>query len=193
MEHEMKQAARGREKLMAYEDALSRVLESVTWKLAVRSVAVEQGLGRVLREDVKAGLDIPPFDKSAMDGYAVMAADTRGAAEGAPVTLRVIEDLPAGKSPRRRVSAGSAARIMTGAPLPAGADAVVMVEQTERDDAAGAVKIFKEVEPRENAGKAGGRARWCCARARGSARPRWECWRRWERRGSRYRRGRAWP
>ncbi|HUT52805.1 MAG TPA: gephyrin-like molybdotransferase Glp [bacterium] len=151
----MKKEIRGQEKLMRYEDALSRVLGSVTRKLAVESVAVEQSLGRVLREDVRAGFNIPPFDKSAMDGYAVRARDTRGAAEDAPVTLRVIEDLPAGKSPRRKITAGHAARIMTGAPRPAGADAVVMVEQTERDDAAGAVRIFREVKPGENAGQAG--------------------------------------
>lgn len=151
----MKGESRGKKKLMRYEDALSRVLTSVTWKLPPESVAVELSLGRVLREEVKASFHIPPFDKSAMDGYAVRARDTQGASEQRPAVLKVIEELPAGKNPRRKIEKGQAARIMTGAPLPAGADAVVMVESTERDDIAGAVRVFKGVTPGENAGQAG--------------------------------------
>src|SRR5579883_2120752 len=85
-------------------------------------------LGRVLAEDVRADLDSPPFTKSLMDGYAVRAADVAGGG----VELRVVEEVPAGKPPARRVGPGEAVRLFTGAPVPDGADAVVMQEKTER-------------------------------------------------------------
>src|SRR5690606_11650406 len=74
-------------------------------------------------------LDLPPFDNSAMDGYAVRAQDTASA----PVTLRVVDDIPAGRAPTREIQIGETARIMTGAPMPTGADAVVPVELTGAD------------------------------------------------------------
>jgi molybdopterin molybdotransferase len=87
-------------------------------------------LGRVLAEDVVSDLDMPPYDKAMMDGYAVLAADLP---EGRG-SLPVIEEITAGQTPRRTVGAGQAARIMTGAPMPPGADAVVIVEQTRMLD-----------------------------------------------------------
>ena len=75
---------------------------------------------------------MPPFANTAMDGYAVRAADTEGASADAPVSLRVVDELPAGHTPTTPVGAGEAIRIMTGAPMPDGADAIVMVERTER-------------------------------------------------------------
>jgi len=145
----------GKEKLWPFEEALARLLDSITWNLGTEPVLVMEALGRVLREEVKARFNIPPFDKSAMDGYAVRAADTRGARDESPAVLKVMEDVPAGKAPQKRILVGQASRIMTGAPLPSGADAVVMVEVTERDNAAKAVRIFKGVEPGENVGMAG--------------------------------------
>ncbi|MCX6356666.1 MAG: molybdopterin molybdotransferase MoeA, partial [Candidatus Aureabacteria bacterium] len=94
-------------------------------------VPLEDALGLVLSKSVSAPNDIPPFTNSAMDGYAVRAADTRAASPRTPVALRVIEDVPAGRVPRRAVMRGNAARIMTGAPLPKGADAVLQVEYAE--------------------------------------------------------------
>ena len=92
----------------------------------IEEVSLEISLGRVLAEDVRANRDLPPCDVSAMDGFAVRSADlTRGCA-----TLKVIDDLKAGDRPSRTISAGECARIMTGAPTPPGADAVVRVEDT---------------------------------------------------------------
>jgi molybdopterin molybdotransferase len=88
-----------------------------------------------------------------MDGYAVKAADTRPAEAGRPVKIEVVEDLPAGRISHKALSSGQAVRIMTGAPLPRGADAVVMVEDTEK--AASLVKIFRAVSPGDNIGRAG--------------------------------------
>ncbi|HKB06044.1 MAG TPA: gephyrin-like molybdotransferase Glp, partial [Gemmataceae bacterium] len=83
-------------------------------------------LGRVLAEDVASDIDSPPYDKSIMDGYAVRSADVQG-----PVSLTVIEEIAAGRTPTKPVGAGQASRIMTGAPIPDGADAVVPHEETE--------------------------------------------------------------
>src|SRR3954454_17248308 len=88
-------------------------------------------LGRVLAEDVAADLDLPPFDKALMDGYAVRSSDL-AAGRG---TLDVVEEITAGRTPLRALAAWQASRIMTGAPLPAGAGAVVVVEHTRlRED-----------------------------------------------------------
>ena len=102
------------------------ILESVRL-LAAESAGLEQSLGRVLAEDVRANRDIPPYDVSAMDGYAVRSADLANV----PVTLEIIEDIKAGDMPGKTVQAGRCARIMTGAPVPQGADAVIRVEDTE--------------------------------------------------------------
>ena len=96
-------------------------------RLRPRRVPVAEALGLALAEAVKARHDLPPFANSAMDGYAVIAQDVAAT----PVTLRVLEDVPAGSVPTERVIPGTAIKIMTGAPLPAGADAVVQVEDTE--------------------------------------------------------------
>lgn len=106
-------------------DAQQCILESVK-TLGAEQVRLEQSLGRVLAEDVRANRDLPPYDVSAMDGYAVRSADLARV----PATLSVIEDIKAGDMPDKTVHAGQCARIMTGAPLPNGADAVIRVEDT---------------------------------------------------------------
>lgn len=111
-------------------DALARVLHGAT-PLGTEQVALLDALGRVLAADVVADTDTPPFRNSAMDGYAVRAADTGGASADHPVELAVIADAPAGYAPRASVSPGTAIRIMTGAPLPPGADTVVRFEDTD--------------------------------------------------------------
>ncbi|OGT00794.1 MAG: molybdenum cofactor biosynthesis protein [Gallionellales bacterium RIFCSPLOWO2_12_FULL_59_22] len=102
------------------------VLESVA-VFGPEPVKLEQSLGRVLAEEVRANRDQPPYDISAMDGYALRSADLTNA----PATLEIIEDIKAGDMPSRALAAGQCARIMTGAPIPQGADAVIRVEDTE--------------------------------------------------------------
>ncbi|GHF73679.1 molybdopterin molybdotransferase [Amycolatopsis bartoniae] len=101
--------------------------------------------GLVLAEDVLAGVSLPPFDNSAMDGYAVRAADVAGASADSPVELPVGEDIPAGRIDVPDLPPGTAHRIMTGAPLPPGADSVVMVERT--DGGVERVRVFEPVAP----------------------------------------------
>jgi len=96
-------------------------------------IAAADARGLVLAQDVVATELVPPFANTGMDGYAVRAADTGGASESAPVRLAVVDELPAGRAPERDVGDGEAIRIMTGAPIPEGADAIVMVERTHRD------------------------------------------------------------
>jgi molybdopterin molybdotransferase len=122
------------DRLLTVEEAVERVLAAVApaAPLPMEWLPTASALGRVLAEPVVAATSLPPWDNSAMDGYAVVAASTAGASETAPVRLDVIGDVAAGSDPDAagRVAAGLAARIATGAPLPPGADAVVPVEAT---------------------------------------------------------------
>ena len=103
----------------------------ITPARAGRACALADALGLVLAEDVVAPLSLPGFDNSAMDGYAVVADDIAGASDGQPVMLPVAEDIPAGRTDPLTLKPGTAHRIMTGAPLPSGATAVVPVEVTD--------------------------------------------------------------
>lgn len=125
--------------MISVEDARAAVLEGVR-ALPDEQVALPDALGRVLADDVTADMDVAPFDNSAMDGYAVIAADLEGATPETPVVLRVLDHITAGAVSTRTIERGTASRIMTGAPLPPGADAVVRIEVTrglEADGGAG--------------------------------------------------------
>lgn len=115
--------------MISVDEALTTVLDAVR-PLGVERVALLRALGRVLAQEVHSPRDIPGFDNSAMDGYAVRSADIVGAGAHHPVLLAVTETIPAGTMPTREVQAGQAARTMTGAPIARGADTIVPVEQT---------------------------------------------------------------
>src|ERR1700674_1765658 len=117
-------------------------------------LALAEAGGRVAAADVAATIDVPPFARSAMDGYAVAAADTREATRGAPIRLRIVDRIHTGQLPRNRIDAGACAEIATGAPLPGGREAVVMVEETARVEE-GRVGIFAGVSPGQNVGRRG--------------------------------------
>jgi molybdopterin molybdotransferase len=110
-------------------EALAAILAEID-VLPAETVPLLEGLDRILAEPIVAQDNLPPFANSAMDGYAVRAADLAGASRAAPVTLVVIGDIAAGTAPMQAVTAGTAMRIMTGAPLPPGADAIVPVEHS---------------------------------------------------------------
>ncbi|MBV8336136.1 MAG: molybdopterin molybdotransferase MoeA, partial [Alphaproteobacteria bacterium] len=114
--------------MISVEEALSRLIEPLT-PLSPEQISLVDGLGRVLAEDVAARRTQPPFAVSAMDGYAVRAEDLREI----PVDLRIVAEVPAGAGFGGHVGAGEAARIFTGAPLPAGTDTIVIQEDTARD------------------------------------------------------------
>ena len=116
--------------LLPVKDALNRILSDFA-PLPFEPVDLFSAAGRVLAQDVVSAFDLPPFDNSSMDGFALHAADRPTASDGLPLLLKVIGDIPAGVQPTLRLQPGQTARIMTGAPLPAGADCVVPVEDTD--------------------------------------------------------------
>lgn len=116
--------------MISVEEALEKVLSYVE-VLEPERKPILDCLGQVLAEDVYSNINIPPLDNSAMDGYALRAEDTRGASESSPKYLVVVGEIAAGSMPTKEVRSGTAIRIMTGAPLPEGADAVVRFEDTD--------------------------------------------------------------
>ena len=119
--------------MLSIENAVSHIYSTIR-TLEPRRLGLADLLGLVLAEDIVAAEDLPSFANSAMDGYAVAADDTAGASGESPRVLKVLEDIPAGHWPSATLAPGCAMRIMTGAPLPEGADAVVRVEWTQRGE-----------------------------------------------------------
>ena len=145
--------------MIPLEEAQNSILATVP-RLPGAMVALADALGLVTVEDLTATEPIPPFANTGVDGYAVRAADTAGATPESPVRLRVVDELPAGKAPTVPVKPGEAIRIMTGAPAPEGADAIVMVEDTaaegDRGGGAETVVIRREARPGDHVRPAGG-------------------------------------
>ena len=146
--------------LLPVKDALERILSSFQ-TLPKTYIPLDRTVGRILAEDIKSNSDLPPFDNSSMDGFALLASDVTQAGATTPIILGVVDDIPAGKMPTKHLSTGEAARIMTGAPLPIGADAVVPVEETDFNNRAPGtalpekVKIFKAANLGANIRKRG--------------------------------------
>src|SRR5688572_30303534 len=116
------------------EEARRHLREGVAPIERTERVALLQAEGRVSAADVSSTIDVPPFARSAMDGYAVIAADAQGASRSSPARLRIADRVYTGQVSGTRVTQGTCTEIATGAPLPEGADAVVMVEETARHD-----------------------------------------------------------
>jgi molybdopterin molybdotransferase len=130
---------------------IDRVGEPIT---RTETIAIENANNRVVAKEVIASSDVPPFSRAAMDGYAVRALDTQGASRAHPRSLRHVATLYTGQVSRTPVHEGECIEIATGAPLPGGADAVVIVEETDAD-ADGHVRVYVEVKPQQNVGKQG--------------------------------------
>ncbi|OGO69565.1 MAG: hypothetical protein A2Z37_15665 [Chloroflexi bacterium RBG_19FT_COMBO_62_14] len=131
--------------MLSVSEARDRLLAGLT-PLDRQVVRIDESLNRVLAEEVRASIALPPFDNSAMDGYAVRAADVGTATIGKPVILEVSGDIPAGIVEARALTPGAAMRIMTGAMLPDGADAVVPVESTTSPSAMSGVELPERIE-----------------------------------------------
>ena len=115
-------------------DEARRILHEAAVPIArTESLPLANLFGRVLAETLVADHDVPPFARSAMDGYAIVASDVASASADAPVTLRLMDAVYTGSLPTQAVARGTCIGIATGAPIPAGADAVVMVESTSRE------------------------------------------------------------
>lgn len=139
--------------MIKVEEALKVVLKTIK-RLSAEEIKFTEALDRVAAEDIYAVRDIPQLDNSAMDGYALKAADTVGASKKHPLALKVVEALKAGDISKKVLIRYQAIRIMTGAPVPRGADTVVKVEDTQREGG-DRVRIFQEASLGENIRKAG--------------------------------------
>jgi len=141
--------------MLSVSEARRRVLEYFA-PVEVVSVPLGRAAGWVLAVEIHAPMDLPPFSNSSMDGFALRTADSQGATPEAPAILKVIADIPAGQTSQVQVGPGQAVRIMTGAPLPAGSDAVIPVEDTDFHhrqagiSAPPQVQLFRPVKVGEN-------------------------------------------
>jgi molybdopterin molybdotransferase len=148
--------------MLSVEEALQKILAEVN-VLEAETAPIMETLGQVLAEDIISDINVPPLNNSAMDGFAVRSEDTRGASEKTPITLKVIDTVFAGGISKKEVVPGTAIRIMTGAPIPSGADSVIQFEDTDdqknKDAAsnqrAGQVTIYAETKPGQNVRLAG--------------------------------------
>jgi putative molybdopterin biosynthesis protein len=142
-------------KLLSLEDARRLVFDQARRRdLGIEEILLGEATGAVLAEDIVAPMDIPPFDRSTVDGYAVRAEDTFGAEENRPILLKIVGAVPIGELPIVKVGRKEAVGIVTGAPVPKGADAVVMVEDTEK--LSDCVRVFAAVPKYGNMMRAGG-------------------------------------
>ncbi|MEZ4666655.1 MAG: molybdopterin molybdotransferase MoeA [Anaerolineae bacterium] len=138
--------------LLSVDDAIAQILERFS-PLPAEEVTLATSLGRILANDIVAAENIPPFANSSMDGFALRAEDIVLASENNPIQLSLVMDIPAGKSPKKSIKAGQAARIMTGAAIPDGANAVVPVESTDsawsvgdRISLPGTIRVFRSLK-----------------------------------------------
>jgi len=136
------------------DEALTLILDAALPVTRTERIPLADALGRVVATPPSAAIDVPPFDRAAMDGFAVRAEDTFGAGRYEPKILRCIEKVYTGQVPTRAVGPGECIEIATGAPMPAGADATVMVEETERTPGADhEIRILTPVYPRQHVGR----------------------------------------
>ena len=137
---------------ISLEEAREFLFQSLVPIERIERVPLSESHGRVIAHAVTSKVDVPPFDRAAMDGYAVIAEDTFGAGSYDPRTLHCIERVFTGQVPTRALSRGECIEIATGAPLPVGADAVVMVEETEKE-ADDRIRVLTPVYPRQHVGR----------------------------------------
>ncbi|MCX8204954.1 MAG: molybdopterin-binding protein [Candidatus Nezhaarchaeota archaeon] len=143
-------------KLLSAREALLRLLDGLQYKPRTERVELSEALGRVLGVDVVSPIDLPPFDRSAVDGYAVKAQDTFGAGEEKPLRLKLALRVPVGRPPPGAIKPGECAYVATGSMMPEGSNAVVMVEYTK--ELGEWVEVRRPVAPGENVVKRGSEA-----------------------------------
>ena len=139
--------------LISYQKAKEVVDSHIQPITRTELVPIDDAVNRVLAEDLVAKMNVPPFNRASMDGYAVKAKDTFGAGQFKPKLLKIVGEIHAGEKSTNKIKTGECLQISTGAMMPDGADAVMMVEDTEREG--NEVKIFKSVTPGSNIGKMG--------------------------------------
>jgi len=147
---------KGFKRLIGVSEALEKLRKAVTHRIReVEEIELMDSLGRICAEDVKAMMDIPPYDRSAVDGYAIIAEDVFGASPMNPIKLKLVDRILAGTDPSTipRIERGEAVEIMTGAPIPSNANAVVMAEDVKAVE--GGIEVMKPVHPYQNVSRRG--------------------------------------
>jgi molybdenum cofactor synthesis domain-containing protein len=139
--------------LISYQEAKDIIDRHIHPITRTEAVPIDDAVNRVLAEDLVAVMNVPPFNRAAMDGYAVKAKDTFGAGQFKPKVFKMIGEIHAGESPDKQINNGECLQISTGAVMPGGANAVIMVEDTEREG--NDIKVFKSITPGSNVGKMG--------------------------------------
>jgi molybdopterin molybdotransferase len=139
--------------LISYHQASEIIDRNIHPVTRTELIPIDDAVNRVLVEDLTAQMNVPPFNRSAMDGYALKHEDTFGAGQFKPKTFNIVGDIHAGDNPVYMIQSGECMQISTGAVMPEGADAVMMVEDTEREGSQ--VKVFKSLTPGANIGKMG--------------------------------------
>ena len=139
--------------LISLEDAMRRMEMNLIPISRTEEVALDDSSGRVLAKDIIAEIDVPSFDRSAMDGYAVRAEDSYGASQQSPARLKLVESLRTEIPPTKAILKGECVQLSTGSSIPEGADSVVMYENTDKEG--GTVLIYRPVHPGENVSKKG--------------------------------------
>ncbi|NJE42103.1 gephyrin-like molybdotransferase Glp [Thermococcus sp. GR6] len=140
-------------KLTPYREAFELMLNDLNEIPDVEEIPLDKALGRVLAEDVVSPIDSPPFDRSAVDGYALRAEDTFQAREYSPVELKVIDEIVAGEESKAKIEPGTAVKLMTGSKMPEGANAVLMQEMVEREGEI--IRVLRPIAPGQNVAFAG--------------------------------------
>jgi len=135
-------------KLTSYEDALGILLAETRSVVEHERIGLENSLNRVLYSDIESPIDVPPYVKSQMDGYAIKASDTFSASEDAPVELEIIDHIDAGDEPTKDIKSGTCSYVATGSVLPSGADSVVMIEDAVKED--GKIRLLRSQAPGDN-------------------------------------------
>jgi len=145
---------KGFKKMEKASEALSKLKAYVSFKPEIEEVSLEEAYGRILAEDVISKIDVPNFDKSAMDGYAVIAEDTYEASIFNPILLKIIGKNPIGEEPKVYLNHGEAVEVSTGSPLPKNANAVILLEWTKKvsEDL---IEVYHSVHPWENVTRIG--------------------------------------
>jgi molybdopterin molybdotransferase len=136
-------------KLVTPDEALCQLNKYVKTLVSTESIEASKALGRILARDIHAPEDLPAFPRSTMDGYAARAEDTYGASEGLPIYLHIIGEMPMGKYPEITIHKGKVVKVHTGGAVAAGADAVIMIENTQQVDAI-TIEVSKPLAPGEN-------------------------------------------
>jgi molybdopterin molybdotransferase len=146
----MSDMTQNQDMFVSFEYALDAILVSIS-PVDGEQISLKKSYGRILHEDIQSDINVPPFDNSAMDGFALKAAKTAGATESIPKQFIIAGEIQAGGASHTKIDTDDAAiRIMTGAPIPPGADAVVPVENTVEDATRGVISVFNELQQYEN-------------------------------------------